>query len=76
MFYLPFTRLVATLMSRIIPDRSRTPDNLASPAISIETGAGDAGVALSNATLETVRMSELLDRMFDIAPRDAAQWQS
>jgi phosphate:Na+ symporter len=67
LIYLPFTRLVAGLMRRIVPDLKQAPDNLSQPRYLDKMALSTPGVALSNATLETVRMSELLDRMFDIA---------
>ena len=67
LIYLPLTRPVAGLMRRIIPDRKLAPDNLSQPRYLDQTALSTPGVALSNASLETVRMSELLDRMFDVA---------
>jgi phosphate:Na+ symporter len=65
--YLPFTRQVAQLMKRIVPDQKVVPDNLSQPRYLDQMALSTPGVALSNAALETVRMSELLDRMFDTA---------
>jgi phosphate:Na+ symporter len=65
--YLPFTRQVANLMRRILPDLKQAPDNLSQPRYLDEMALAMPSVALSNAALETVRMSELLDRMFDMA---------
>jgi phosphate:Na+ symporter len=67
LIYLPFTRAVANLMRRVIPDLKQAPDNLSQPRYLDQTALAIPSVALSNATLETVRMSELLDRMFDMA---------
>jgi phosphate:Na+ symporter len=67
LIYLPFTRAVAGLMRRILPDVKQAPDNLSQPRYLDEMALAIPSVALSNAALETVRMSELLDRMFDMA---------
>ena len=67
MIYLPFTRQVSRLMRRIVPDQKVVPDNLSSPRYLDQMALATPSVALSNAALETVRMSELLDRMFDTA---------
>jgi len=65
--YLPFTRPVANLMRRVAPDVKQAPDNLSQPRYLDKMALSTPSVALSNAALETVRMSELLDRMFDMA---------
>jgi phosphate:Na+ symporter len=65
--YLPFTGPVSQLMKRIVPDQQVAPDNLSQPRYLDQMALATPGVALSNAALETVRMSELLDRMFDTA---------
>lgn len=67
LIYLPFTRQVARLMARIVPDQKQAPDNLSQPRYLDQMALSTPSVALSNAALETVRMSELLDRMFDTA---------
>jgi phosphate:Na+ symporter len=67
LIYLPFTRHVANLMRRFAPDLKQAPDNLSQPRYLDQMALATPGVALSNAALETVRMSELLDRMFDMA---------
>lgn len=67
MIYLPFTRQVSRLMRRVVPDQKMAPDNLSSPRYLDQMALATPSVALSNAALETVRMSELLDRMFDTA---------
>jgi phosphate:Na+ symporter len=67
MIYLPFTRAVAHLMRRIVPDLKQAPDNLSQPRYLDQMALATPSVALSNAAIETVRMSELLDRMFDMA---------
>ncbi len=65
--FLPFTRQVSRLMARIVPDQKLPPDNLSQPRYLDQMALSTPSVALSNAALETVRMSELLDRMFDTA---------
>jgi phosphate:Na+ symporter len=67
LIYLPFTSWVSALMRRIVPDQKQAPDNLSAPRYLDQLALSTPSVALSNATLETVRMSELLDRMFDLA---------
>ena len=69
--FLPFTRLVESLMKQLVPDEKPEADQLASSALSRSGVAGTPSMALSNATLETVRMSEVLDRMFETALRAA-----
>ncbi len=65
--FLPFTGLMERLMKRLLPDEKHEEDRLASPRY-LDLGAlVTPSVALSNALLETVRMTELLDRMFDTA---------
>jgi phosphate:Na+ symporter len=61
--FLPLAPLVARLTSRLIPDERRDIDNLAEPRYLDANALTTPSVALANAALETVRMSELLDRM-------------
>jgi len=61
--FLPFTRLVAKLTTKLIPDERRAIDNLVEPRYLDPNALATPSVALANAALETVRMSELLDRM-------------
>lgn len=70
LFFLPFTTLVAKLTTRLVPDERRDIDNLAEPRYLDRNALATPSVALANAALETVRMSELLDRMLTnaIAP--------
>ena len=65
--FLPLTRLVEKLMLKLVPDEKREADSLASPRYLDVLALSSPPVALSNALLETVRMSEVLDRMFDTA---------
>ncbi|CAN5459688.1 Na/Pi cotransporter family protein [soil metagenome] len=64
---LPFTGPIARLMTRLVPDQRQAADNLSAPRYLDPIALSNPTVALSNATLETVRMSELLDRLFDTA---------
>jgi phosphate:Na+ symporter len=61
--FLPLAQLVAKLTSRLIPDERRDIDNLVEPRYLDPNALATPSVALANAALETVRMSELLDRM-------------
>ena len=65
--FLPLTGLVARLMMRILPDLPGEEDRLANPRYLDQRSLKTPAVALSNALLETVRMTELLERMFDTA---------
>ncbi|MCB0136127.1 MAG: Na/Pi cotransporter family protein [Caldilineaceae bacterium] len=65
--FLPLTRPVEWLMKRLLPDERPEEDRLATPRYLDAKSLATPPVALSNALLETVRMSELLDRMFDTA---------
>lgn len=65
--FLPFTRLVEKLMNRLMPGEKQEADRLASPRYLDLAAMATPAVALSNAMLETVRMSEVLDRMFETA---------
>ncbi len=65
--FLPVTGLVERLMVKLMPDEKREADSLAVPRYLDPSALPTPSVALSNALLETVRMSEVLDRMFDTA---------
>lgn len=67
LFFLPFTKPVEKLMMRLVPDEKQDADRLAAPRYLDAVALSIPSVALSNAVLETVRMSEVLDRMFDTA---------
>ena len=54
-------------MCRLVPDEKQEADRLAAPRYLDAVALATPAVALSNAMLETVRMSEVLDRMFDTA---------
>ncbi|WP_421693174.1 Na/Pi cotransporter family protein [Aestuariivirga sp.] len=65
--FLPLTGIVAELMERLLPDRPGDRDNLIRPRYLDPKSARTPAVALANVLLETVRMTELLERMFDTA---------
>ena len=65
--FLPLTPLMASLMERILPEAPGDRDSLARPRYLDPKAAKTPAVALANALLETVRMTELLERMFDTA---------
>jgi phosphate:Na+ symporter len=65
--FLPFTGLMERLMRRLLPDERQEEDRLASPRYLDPGAIATPAVALSNALLETARMTELLERMFDTA---------
>ncbi len=67
LLFLPITGLIERLMRKLVPDEKREADNLVSPRYLDSLALSTPSVALSNALLETVRMSEILDRMFDTA---------
>jgi phosphate:Na+ symporter len=66
-FFLGLTGPAEKLMARLVPDEKREANALASPRYLDTRALVTPQVALSNALLETVRMSEVLDRMFDTA---------
>ncbi|MBL8908071.1 MAG: Na/Pi cotransporter family protein [Rhizobiales bacterium] len=63
LLFLPFTSLIARLVNRMIPNGRHEFDSLAELRYLDRAALSTPGVALANASLETVRMSELLDRM-------------
>ena len=67
LLFLPFTGLVAKLMARLLPEDPGDRDRLARPRYLDPKAAITPAVALANVLLETVRMTELLERMFDTA---------
>jgi phosphate:Na+ symporter len=64
---LPFTPYADRLMRRLVPDDKQDEDTLAAPRYLDPRALATPSVALSNAMVETVRMSEVLDRMFATA---------
>ena len=67
--FLFFTGSIATLLTRLMPDERAEADTLAAPRYLDARSLANPSVALSNAVLETVRMSEVLNHMFDTALR-------
>ncbi len=65
--FLPLTGLVARLMERLLPDNPGDRDRLAHPRYLDPKATRTPAIALANVLLETVRMMELLERMFDTA---------
>ena len=65
--FLPFIGPVSALVHRIAPDQKEADDHLAAPRYLDSKALITPQVALANAVNETVRMSELLDRMFQTA---------
>ena len=67
LLFLPFTGAIAKLMQSLLPEDPGDRDRLARPRYLDPTSARTPAVALANVLLETVRMTELLERMFDTA---------
>jgi phosphate:Na+ symporter len=65
--FLPLTGIVAKLMMRVLPDEKGDRDRLAAPRYLDLKAVKTPSLALANVLLETVRMTELLERMFDTA---------
>ncbi len=65
--FLPLTGLLAKIMERLLPEDPSDRDRLGRPRYLDPKAASTPAVALANVFLETVRMTELLERMFDTA---------
>jgi phosphate:Na+ symporter len=65
--FLPFTGLVARALAKLLPESPDDRDRLERPRYLDPKAAVTPAVALANVLLETVRMTELLERMFDTA---------
>lgn len=65
--FLPITGIIALLAKRFLPDQAESQDTLDSPRYLDVTALNSPTIALANATIETARMSEVLDRMFKTA---------
>ncbi len=61
---LPLSPSIIRLIERLVPARPVEDDPLASPRYLDRRSLETPAIALSNATTETIRMSELLERMF------------
>ncbi len=64
---LPLTGLTMQAMMKLLPDTRSAADPILEPRYLDRSAFETPQVALSNAQQETVRMTELLDRMFDTA---------
>jgi phosphate:Na+ symporter len=62
--FLPITPVVVRVVDRLIPNLAAADDPLATPRYLDSVSLATPAIALSNATMETIRMSELLERMF------------
>jgi phosphate:Na+ symporter len=62
--FLPLAPLVVKLVSALAKDPDQPDDALAAPRYLDRSALATPAIALSNAAMETVRMSELLERMF------------
>jgi phosphate:Na+ symporter len=69
---LPFAPLIMKGVARLWPDVADTPDTLERPRYLDRASLDVPAAALVNAQTETVRMTEILDRMFQISA-DAIQ---
>ncbi len=67
LFFLPLVHAIEQLVNRIMPDETAAEDTLARPRYLDPEALASPAIALANAHLETVRMSEVLDRMFGVA---------
>jgi len=67
LFFLPLTKLVEKQVIKLVPDVKLDADQLAAPRYLDVKSLDSPSIALSNALLETVRMSEVLNRMFETA---------
>lgn len=66
LLFLPITKLIESLVTWMLPDTDAK-DSLAQPRYLDPISLSSPPVALANATLETARMTEILDRMFATA---------
>jgi len=65
--FLPLANVIGRLVERLIPNDRAAEDALNAPRYLDATAVATPAVALANATMETTRMSEVLDRMFHAA---------
>jgi phosphate:Na+ symporter len=65
--FLPFVRPAAGFAARLLPNESRDDERATTPRYLDMAALSTPAVALANALFETVRMSEILNRMFDTA---------
>ncbi len=64
---LPLAGVIMTLIERVLPDQASQTDTLDEPRYLDHLALDTPAAAFSNAQTETVRMTELLDRMFEIS---------
>ncbi len=67
LLFLPLTRFVEKFALKLVPEEKLDADQLAAPRYLDVRSLETPSIALSNALFETVRMSEVLNRMFDTA---------
>ena len=65
--FLPLARFIGRLVERLIPNDQTADDALKAPRYLDATAVATPAVALANSAMETTRMSEVLDRMFNCA---------
>jgi phosphate:Na+ symporter len=65
--FLPLAHLIGRLVERLVPEDQTADDALKAPRYLDATAVSTPAVALANAAMETTRMSEVLDRMFNAA---------
>lgn len=65
--FLPLTSVMGMIVKRVLPDEDSLEDSLDRPRYLEATALAQPAIALTNATMETARMSEVLDRMFKTA---------
>ncbi len=65
--FLPLSGVVMSLIERVLPDAVEQTDTLDEPRYLDHLALDTPPAAFSNAQAETVRMTELLDRMFETA---------
>ena len=70
--FLPLTGIMGAVAKRLLPDAVQTEDSLHAPRYLEIAALSSPSIALTNATMETARMSEILDRMFKTALRAMA----
>lgn len=73
--WLPLADLGAAVAARLVPATEETEDSLGSPRYLSIAALDTPTIALSNAAMETTRMSEVLDRML-VTARKALQSES
>jgi phosphate:Na+ symporter len=67
LIFLPIAKILDPVLRQIMPDANVVEDTLARPRYLDASALNSPSIALANATIETARMSEVLDRMFKTA---------